>query len=114
LNHAGVALLVMPMVLNHPLGCLSPDDTHWSLHQFVLNKRYIGSGGGWRSLLLPLTVLNHALMPMSSWHVLTPVVVLKALHDLANTSVSVEVPEVMLSDTVAASTRGFPEASRTW
>jgi hypothetical protein len=102
------------MVLNHALGCLSSDDTRWSLHQLVLNKRYIGLGEGWRSIFLPLTVLNHALMPMSSWHVLTPVVVLKALHDLADTAVSVEVPEAMLSDTVAASTCGFPEASRTW
>jgi len=61
-----------------------------------------------------VAVLNHALMPMSSWHVLTPVVVLKALHGLADTAMSLEVPEVMLSDTVAASTCGFPKASRTW
>ena len=59
-------------------------------------------------------MLNHALMPMSSWHVPTPVVVSKALHDLAGIALSEEVPEVMLSHTVAASTCGFPEASLTW
>jgi len=59
-------------------------------------------------------VLNHALMPMSSWHVLTPVVGSKVLQSLSDTAVSVEVPEVMLSDTIAGSTRGLPAASRTW
>jgi len=64
--------------------------------------------------VLFLAVLNHAPMFMSSWHVLTPVVELKALHDLGDTTVSVEVPETMLSNTIAASTCGFPETSRTW
>jgi hypothetical protein len=59
-------------------------------------------------------MLNHALIPMSSWHMPTPVVGLKALHDLSGTAVLDEVPKVMLSDTAAASTRGLPEASRTW